>query len=182
MNKILFVDTETGGINPDKDSLLSIGLVLWEDGSIKDSKEIFIKHEEYFIVDRAKRINRIEIDFLNKYGINELDAISEVMDFCKKHFKNNDKVTLAGHNITFDVGFLKKLFYRNKVKFGMLFSHRYIDTATILKYLYIAGKINVNISSSDAAFKHFNIKVDKRHSALNDAIATAELFTNLLDV
>ena len=41
----LFVDTETGGVDPNKHSLLSIGLCLWSvrEGII-DKTELFIKH------------------------------------------------------------------------------------------------------------------------------------------
>ncbi len=33
-DKLLFIDTETGGLDPDKHSLLSIAMVVWEDMEI----------------------------------------------------------------------------------------------------------------------------------------------------
>ena len=39
-NRVLFIDTETGGIDPIECSLLSIGIAVWEDGSIIFEDEI----------------------------------------------------------------------------------------------------------------------------------------------
>lgn len=54
------------------------------------------------------------------------------------------------------------------------------DTSSILYYLYLAGHIKQKAISSDEAFDYFGIKVEGRHTAIGDAIATAKLFTKLL--
>ena len=57
--KLLFIDTETGGIDCGKHSLLSIGLVVWDnDQGIIDSTEILIKNKEYVVTKEAQRINK----------------------------------------------------------------------------------------------------------------------------
>jgi DNA polymerase-3 subunit epsilon len=178
--RILFIDTETGGINPDVDSLLSIGLVCWENGEILAKKEIFIKHKEYHIVKRAQSINGITEEFLEKYGITEEMAINELLDFCKLNFSFNNRITIAGHNISFDVNFLKKLFKNNNLSFSKYFSHRFIDTASILMFLSYANKLPNGIISSSEAFKYYGIYIENRHSAVEDALATAKMFTKIL--
>ena len=55
-----------------------------------------------------------------------------------------------------------------------------IDTFSILKFLVDAGEIDLNPISSANAFKKFKINVEERHSALGDAIATANLYGELL--
>lgn len=57
-----------------------------------------------------------------------------------------------------------------------------IDTSSILQFLYFSGKLQRNISSSDAAFEYFNIYVKKRHSALDDCKATVQLFNKLISL
>lgn len=57
-----------------------------------------------------------------------------------------------------------------------------IDTYSILKYLVDIGKIDFNPISSSNAFRCFNIKVNGWHSALGDAIATAQLYEKLLSI
>ena len=100
--------------------------------------------------------------------------------FLKKHFNLNEKITLAGHNINFDVNFLRFFLKENNENFNKLFSHRFVDTSSILYYLYLSKNLNFRALSSDEAFNLFGIKVEGRHSALGDAIATAKLFTSLV--
>lgn len=182
-NRLLFIDTETGGIIPTKHSLLSIGLVAWDvnDGII-GSDEIFVKNKRYFFTKEAQRINKFEKSKHNEKAIPHDEVIKRLREFCNKHFKSDTLVPLAGHNTQFDVGFVKVFLNKNNVSYNNLFSHRILDTYSILRYLVYAGKIDDNISSSAKAFQYFGIKVNERHSALGDALATVELFEKLLEL
>ena len=141
-DKLLFIDTETGGLDPARHSLLSLAMVVWEDTQILDSQEILIDD-----------------------GI--LSVTAEV---------------LAGHNVHFDAAFLRTFFALNNKDYSKFFSHRMIDTSSILHYLHLAGRLKQKATSSDQAFGLFDIQVEGRHTALGDAVATAELFTELLNL
>lgn len=179
--KVLFLDTETGGLNPNDTSLLSIGLVAWNSGEIVDNKEILIKHNIFKLTPQAITTNKINmVDFL-QHAVSPQIAADELVAFINNNFKDDmGKVVLGGHNTNFDINFLKKFLSSHKLKFESFFSHRFIDTASILKFLYYAGQLPEDISSSDGAFQYFKIEVEKRHSALGDAIATAKLFNELI--
>jgi DNA polymerase-3 subunit epsilon len=179
-DKIIFIDTETGGLDPKYYSLLSVGLVLWRKGRIHASKEIFINDGHLKASKEALEINRIDLDHHRKTAISPAEAIQQMMHFMKSNFNASEKISLAGHNICFDISFVRYLFESQKYRFGDYFSHRSIDTSAILYYLYLSGKLESKIISSSAAFKHFGIEVSGRHTALGDAIATAELFTKLI--
>ena len=103
-----------------------------------------------------------------------------ILEFIGKHFTLQTKITLAGHNVHFDVAFLKPFFAANNKDFSQYFSHRVIDTSSILYYLYLSGRMKQKATSSDKAFELFDIHVEGRHTALGDAVATAELFNKLL--
>jgi DNA polymerase III epsilon subunit-like protein len=77
---------------------------------------------------------------------------------------------------------MKSFFKANNKDFSEFFSHRIIDTSSILYFLYLSRRIKRKAVSSDAAFELFNINVEGRHTALGDAIATAELFNRLLHI
>ncbi len=181
-DKILFLDTETGGINPSENSLLSIAFVVWQGFKIIDSIEILINDEKYNVTPEAININRINLDEHKKVALSPDNVIIAIDTFLNNHFKKDEKITLAGHNINFDVNFLmhflKEYQYNNLIRF----SYRNIDTATILYYLYLAGKIKQKTISSQEAFDLFGVNTDKRHTALGDALATANLFTKLLKI
>lgn len=178
MNKVLFIDTETGGLDPRDSSLLSIGLVAWNDGVIVDERELFILHPIIKFTPGSLSINKIDfLEFINK-AIEPANAITQIENFCNKNFEQFP-ITLGGHNINFDTSFLKNFIGD---KYPKYFSHRVIDTSSILTYLRLAGLLDDNYSSSDKAFQYFNISVPKRHSALDDAKATAILFSNLINM
>lgn len=179
--KILFIDTETGGINPKETSLLSIGLVAWENGNILDKKEFYIKHDLYRITPQAISINKINlVDFIQKALAPEA-VISQILKFIDDNFHEcKGNIVIGGHNTNFDINFLKEFLHSNGIKFESIFSHRFIDTASIIKFLYYADKLPQDISSSDEAFRFFNIDIENRHTALDDAFATANLFNSLL--
>lgn len=181
-DKILFIDTETGGLNPLKHSLLSVGMVVWEDFKLTQSKEVLILEEGLILDEKAMEINKIDIQEHKKLAKSPNEAISEIKSFISQNFEENGKVTLAGHNINFDVNFLRIFLDRNNDDFSRYFSHRFIDTSSILYFLYLSGKLKEKAISSSQAFELFGITFEqnKRHTALADAIATAKLFNQLL--
>lgn len=180
MDKILFIDTETGGLNPDKHSLLSLALVVWTDNEIIDSEEYLINDGILSVTAEALQVNRINIDEHKKTALTPPITFDKILKFINRHFPEEQKITLAGHNVHFDIAFLKSFLSKNNQSFSSYFSHRIIDTSSILYYLYLGGILKEKAISSDKAFEHFKIQVKGRHTALGDAIATAELFTKLL--
>lgn len=180
--KVLFLDTETGGIDPQKHSLLSVGMIVWEDGVLGARELININDGLNICTKEALSINKINIDEHIKNAVSPKDAVNEIINFIEEHFGKGERVTLIGHNITFDIGFLKQLFKNNNCEYGKYFSHRSVDNHTIMFYLQICGIIKDKIISSRDALKYFNIKPVDRHNDLGDAIDTATVFNKLVEV
>jgi len=182
VDRLLFIDTETGGLNPNQHSLLSLAMVIWDDMEIIDSQELLINDGKHSVTEEALSINKIDIEKHMQSAVSSSQVIEQIVAFISRHFPLQRKITIAGHNVQFDVNFLKVLFSENNEDFSKFFSHRIIDTSSILYYLYLAGHLKQRAISSDEAFDLFEIKVERRHTALGDAIATAKLFTKLLSL
>ena len=182
-NKFLFIDTETGGTIPTKHSLLSIGLIVWDTnfGEIA-RKEIFIKYRRYFVTKEAQRINKFNKNNQNNIGIEPANAVEELMNFINAYFPEDFYVTVIGHNVHFDIDFLKVLFRKCGKSFDNYFSHRYIDTYSVFKTLALAGVLDKDLNSSADAFKYFNIVVENRHDALDDCLATVKLYEKMINL
>lgn len=179
-DKILFIDTETGGLDPSVNSLLSIAFAVWEDFKVISAKEVLINDGILNTTPEALKINHIDIEQHSRNASSPVDALKQIQTFISKHFEPSEKITLGGHNINFDVNFFKSFAAKYNFPYDKVFSHRIVDTATILYYLYLAGKIKQKTISSTEAFALFGISVSERHTAIGDAIATAELFSVLL--
>ncbi len=182
MNKrLLFVDTETGGVDAEKHSLLSIGLVVWDSHEgVLFEKEIKIKHKEYCVTKSAQNINHFSRIEHEKDAISSKKAIAIFYDIKERFFEDYNSIPLAGHNISFDIQFIRHLFLNNNRSFEKLFSHRSVDTYSIIKFLVDCGLLPESINSSASAFKHFYITVQGRHTSLGDARATAELYKEMI--
>lgn len=186
MPRVLVIDTETGGLNPEVHSILSVGAVVWEDGQLGKELEVFIVEPQLIVDPEALAKNRIDIVKHCEKALAPVDAMNCLWDFLEQNYpelKSGKQVTLVGHNVSFDVSFLKRLCRLADVRFRDLFSHRTIDTASVLRFLMLANKIALTSAGSDEAFKFFGIPIDPnhRHTALGDARATAHLLTCLIE-
>ena len=182
--RLLFVDTETGGLDAARCSLLSLGLVIWENGEILGSIELFVAEPEILIEAEAQLVHGLTIETLRVCGVSPADAVARIEAFLAQYFTLDTAgaVPLAGHNVGFDIAFLRRLYRLAERDYDRVFSHRTLDTAGILRFLVIAGLLPLEGAGSTAAFEYFGITFGHhaRHSALGDAEATAMLFTKLL--
>lgn len=181
-NKFLVIDTETGGLDPLTHSILSVGAVVYRPGQISAQTEIIVMEQHLHLQPEAMVVNRINLVEHRKAGVLPSVAIEQLEDFLAPHFGPTEKIALAGHNVSFDIGFLKRLYRLGGQDFERRFSHRALDTASVLAFLRLAGRLNIPNAGLDAALKYFQIPVSEatRHTALIDAIATAKLIDKLL--
>ncbi len=182
MSRLLVFDTETGGLDASRHSLLTLGLVAWEEGQILEAVELAVKHEPYIVTGGGMRVNRIDLAAHHDAAAEPAQVIAELQAFCARHF-GDGPVTLVGHNIAFDRAFLGAFLSSQGVALEPRFHHRTVDTHALAFGLQQAGRLPANLRlSSDGLFAHFGIEVppEKRHTALGDALATAELYGRLV--
>ena len=81
---------------------------------------------------------------------------------------------LVAHNASFDVSFIKE----NCNKLKLEFNNTIVDTLSLSRILVPKLKrYKLNVLA-----KHFNIKLENHHRAVDDAVATGELFINLVSI
>jgi len=83
---ILFIDTETGGIQPGKNSLLSLALVVWKESKIIASTEILINDGVLNVTEKALEINGIDLEEHKKKAVSPAVALQQFDDFLKANF------------------------------------------------------------------------------------------------
>lgn len=179
--RLLFIDTETGGLDPQKHSLLSIGVVVWDSfwGELF-ADEYYVQSEKYIVTKMAARLNHFDESLQQHSSLNIECIVEKMIEIKEQYFKEYPSIPLAGHNIAFDIQFIKRMFSSCGRSFEKLFSHRVVDTYSIIKYLSDCELLPDEINSSAKAFKYFNIPVSGRHTALGDAKATMQLYSKLI--
>jgi DNA polymerase III epsilon subunit-like protein len=182
--KILFIDTETGGTeSPEEHSTLSLGCAAWEDGKIIGTKEFFILWPVLKITAGALRVNKIKmLDFIEKAKSPEI-VKKEFFSFVFDNFGTKYPIVLGGHNTHFDAIRLKHLIGNRR--YNRMFSYRMRDTGSTLAYLQDIGvypKENSISLVNACAYHGIIIRESGEHGALEDALATAKLYTKLIEV
>jgi hypothetical protein len=97
---LLFLDTETGGLDPWKHSLLQIGLVAYKNG-IKDTLKINLRLPEYGVTVEAMKYNGISL------SLDPRRACHAITNFIRNNFAENP--ILAGFNLSLDKYMLSRL-------------------------------------------------------------------------
>lgn len=185
--KYLVIDTETGGLDPHKHSLLSIAGVIWVPGQEpRKSFDFLVKEPLITAQPEALIVNGIDLSLLAKQGFTPKEGVSQIQKALFDGFgdrNTNGLVPLAGHNVGFDISFLKRLYrLAESDDYEHDFSHRSLDTSSILTFLMCAGHLPFNKPKSDFLFEFCNVMPsdEQRHTALGDALATANALNVLI--
>jgi DNA polymerase III epsilon subunit-like protein len=179
--ELVVIDVETSGVNPFWHDILAIGIApLYSE---LPTKLVYVRPDKITWGKYAKenfKKYKLEWDAAALAPINACEAVEKYL----AELFPGQTVTPVGHNIGFDVAFLRKLaFMGGKEQLAGL-AHRVIDTHTLLFFLSLQGVIPQEATSSDGAFKFFGIDIpdDIRHTALGDAIATREILKGILEL
>ncbi len=177
---LVVVDLETSGVNPFRHDVLALALVPLN--SELRPHVVFVKPPEIRWTEYARANFAKFAAEWERNAVAPVEACASIESYLRNTF-GDQPATPIGHNIGFDVAFLRKLaFLGNRDELPSL-SHRAIDTHTLLYVLAASGRIPSSAVSSTGAFEHFGITVSEsvRHTALGDAVATRELFLRLVE-
>jgi len=181
--KYFLFDTENGGIRKEMSLLTLYGHILDDNLNILDTIDLKIKPDDgvYHLTAQGLGINRI--------NIMEHDQVAKPVSEVKNRFKNyivgwtlNQKLTPIGHNVRFDVKFVKTHLLEDWDRY---FDRRHIDTASIGKFLALTGivpKLNSYSLADMAAAMLLEIDESKRHEASYDADLTLNVLRSMTNL
>ena len=178
LDEVVVIDTETGGLDPDRVSLLTLALVPGDGGAPLD---LTIAEDEMVITPRSLEITRLDPEALRRDGLKPAAACDRIDAWLASQARGR-RLICAGHNVAFDLAFTRRLYRLAGRSLPDFFGHRTLDTHTLLWALRSVGRLPVHVVGSDAAFAHFGIEPapEDRHTALGDARATRALLDALL--
>lgn len=175
---IFIFDCETGGLDPQKHSVLSVGYLVGDldTGEILEQKEQFVKLdsiEDYVITDGAFGVHGISAEQCFREGVPKAEIISAMMDM----FTSHGCELFGGHNVDpFDVEMCAYgVFDCTPAEWRANFTFRKIDTHSIIRLT--AGLENIKSGATlKQATKVLGIDMsdlgNKYHNALFDSIST----------
>ena len=188
MNKIIFIDTETGGVNAEKSALIQLSGIIEVDGTEKEKFNFYIKpFENSEVNEKALEVQGRTLEELEteKY-IDESIIYKKFLEILDKYidkYDKNDKFIVAGYNVKFDIDILKAFFERNNNKFLFsYFNSSMLDPLYSVRLLQVAGMLPVLENNKlETWCKYFNIEL-KAHDSLQDITATKKLIEKLVEL
>jgi DNA polymerase-3 subunit epsilon len=165
---LLSVDFETTGLNAKEDTLLSVGFITMENGQIKLGTSYHDVIKNGLLLDKEN----VVIHQITDSQKNEGQALEVVVERLLKALAG--KVMLA-HYSRIEVTFLKEACLK---LYGVAPVFPVIDTLVIAKKYLDNRDLPYDPSMLRLANlrAHYKLPEHRGHNALNDAIATAELF------
>jgi DNA polymerase-3 subunit epsilon len=178
-SNLLVIDIETTGPNPFLHDPLSVALVPVQGRTAP--AEINVRIDNPAWTSYGLRNFKAFEDDWKRSALNPGDAVHEIESYLGR-VSPREEAVLVGHNVGFDMSFLRKLAYLAGQEAIKGLCHRTLDTYTLLYLALSRGLVPQSALSSDGAFEFFAIRVpsERRHTALGDALATRELFAKLL--
>jgi len=172
--RFVVLDTETTGLDPRRDRLITIGAVAVKASEmiLSDSFETLLRLAYNSSAVTVHGITREEA----QEGIEEPEALELFLPYLR------DGV-IVGHHILHDVETLNAACQRH---FGMTLRNRYLDTMDLTLHLRkdgaFANQQEIEGFSLDSLCEVFAVAPHDRHTAGGDAFITALIFLRLLNL
>ncbi len=172
-DEIVVYDTETTGLNPKKDEILSIGAVKIKGNKILTSKkfELFVKPSQEISQESIKIHYIRNIDLQN--GNNPQEALEKFL-----HFIGNR--TLVGYYLEFDIKMINKYL---QPFLGIKLPNKQIEVSQIYyrkkRRSVPQGRIDLRF---DSIMNDLDLPIFGKHDALSDAIMTAMMYIKLQNI
>lgn len=156
------LDIETTGFNSQTDKIIEIGAVKYVDNSFFESFEQLIDPERHLPYEITKLTGISRDDLRGKPIIEQV--IPKFQEFI-------GDLPVVAHNAPFDISFLREN--------GISFQENEIVDTLILARIFLPHLRDHKLIT---LLKYFKIKIGKSHRAYDDAVSTASLLFNLLEL
>lgn len=177
------VDVETTGIDPQKNALLEMCIVLIE----LNEQGCFIRGPTYFehilpfegaeLDAKSLEFNQIDPYQPLRFAIDEKQALQQLFNPINQALKKSkcQRAVLVGHNAWFDLLFVKSAISRTGLT-SPFHSFTCFDTATLAGLIYGQTVLAKAMKAAGIPFDQ-----NEAHSAIYDAEKTADLFCIMLN-
>ena len=165
--RFIAFDTETTGLDPDRDCIVELGAVVFEKGIPIASFQSYV-YPGICIPAEVSALNHITDEML-AVAPTEKDVYPEFMKFLGD--AASGKALICGHVAAFDLSFLCKALDR----FGIEAAFRFIDTRQLATQIS-----ELDHHSLAAAADFFEIPHEKDHQAKDDALTSGRILLKIL--
>jgi len=181
-HKLFWFDTETDGLDFKRHDILQIAYIIEIDKKVEEEGNFYLQPFNYATIEKgALEVNHLELSQIKTFPPPQeiYRKLKAIIEKYVDRYDRNDKFSMAGYNVHFDVDMFREYFIKNNDKFfGSLFDYHVLDILPLLYMLEYNNIIKLENYKLVTACKYFGIPLDA-HNALSDIRATRELFLKL---
>lgn len=183
--RFIVIDTETGGVDPNTDALLSIAAIVCIrkiDGRIEELDEMSVEinpAKNLRITEQALAKNKLNVADLRRTGKTEMEALELLLKLSAKYRNDGKFPVIVGWNIHFDIGFLTKAFERQDIGWPYM-NFNAFDVSMYWKHYHLWQLGRVGFRGIEGAAREL-LGITIEHEALADVKATIKLLEKFLE-
>lgn len=185
--KVLWIDVETSGTNPEIHDVWSLAYLVEINGKIEHEEKMLIRPSNFDTIDlEALKVGGITVEELEKIDYTISDAVRDLKKVWKKYidkYNKEDKFIVGGYFVRFDVDFLRSMFQKVGDRYGIgswCYTALLDVPSFVAEYMLKSGVKFPNFKLETVCNK-FGIEFDA-HDAMEDIRATRELYYILKDM
>jgi DNA polymerase III subunit epsilon len=165
-------DVETTGLSPHYNRITEISLVKIQDGEITDKFSTLVNPKQHIPREITYLTGITNEDVIDKPAFDEIAP--KIINFFED--TNFENTVFVGHNVSFDYKFVSESF--NRMDTPVKFTVKTLCTCKLARRLLrqLKSKSLGNVS------EYLGIKMDRKHRAFDDTMATAKILLHFLDV
>lgn len=172
-DEVVVFDTETTGLDPKKDDIISIGAV-----KVRGNRILSESKFQRFVKPKGKlNETSIKVHMIRECDLHDAEELDGVLEDFLEFIGNR---TLVGYYLEFDIAMINKYL---KKRLGITLPNKQIEVSAIYHDKKIGfipqGIVDLRF---DSILKDLNLPVLGKHDALNDAIMTALMYIKLQNV
>lgn len=129
--RLLIVDTETGGRDPQRHALLEVAALV-VDGELQELgrfHSLVIPWPGLVIEPESLKLTGVDLQEVGRQGLAEGEALRRLLAFAAEYADGDGMPTLSGWNVAFDEGFLRAAAARHGLEWP--FSHKLLDIQSV---------------------------------------------------
>lgn len=161
--RFAIIDIETTGGIAKRDKITEIAIIVYQDHKIIDQYESLINPE---------RSIPYEITRITGITNEMVENAPKFYEIAKEILTKTEDCIFVAHNVFFDYNFIKEEFHQ----LGYTYSRKKLCTVQLSRR-YFKGLRSYSLGS---LINHFNIEVKNRHRAMDDTLATLDVFCRIL--
>lgn len=177
--KLLYIDTETSGLDPIADAVIQIAGIVEIDGEVKEEFELKTKpHKGDCVSKQALAVNGVKFEDLQTYPEPAVTygKFKSILDKYIDKYDRKDKFYIVGQNVPFDYEFLRWFFRKNGDHYlGSYIHYHKIDLIAITTIMKIAGRISLENMKLESVMAALDLG-KQTHDALDDVRAVRTVF------